>query len=246
MSHPQALLVVDDSQAERQLMEITLGAAFPEADVLSTGHPSRAKVLCGERHFDCVLLDYNMPEMDGLMLARQLKASDAYLATVLMTGVGDEALAAEALRSGISDYLPKARITVESIQCSVERSILPCSQARLIDEQRLELEDFAHALAHDFKQPIRQITTLSMLLAEQLRGVRVDDVHRHLALLSGAAARLGQLVDVMSQYSLLNQPPDHADVNLGQVVDSVRSSPATCHADLRVRRMKTTTKALAH
>jgi signal transduction histidine kinase len=226
MSHSQALLVVDDSQAERQLMEITLRAAFPEANVLTAGHPLQAMAMCDEHHFDCVLLDYNMPEMDGLVLAQQLKGADPYLATVLMTGVGDEMLAAEALRNGISDYIPKARITGESIQRSVRRSILACSQARLIDEQRLELENFAYALAHDFKQPIRQITTFSMLIAEQLRDVDVGDVPRHLTFLTGAATRLGKLVDVMSQYTLLNQPPDLAEVDLGQVTDAVRSSLA--------------------
>jgi signal transduction histidine kinase len=224
MPHPEALLIVDDSQAERQLMEITLGAAFPEAEVVSTDRPSHAKAMCEERHFDCVLLDYNMPEMDGLVLALQLKAADAYLATVLMTSVGDEMLATEALRSGLSDYIPKGRITAESLQRSVGRSILACSQARLIDEQRLELENFAYALAHDFKQPIRQITTFSMLISEQLQDVRIGDVQRHLAFLTGAASRLGKLVDVMSQYTLLNQPPDLADVDLGRVVDAVRAS----------------------
>jgi light-regulated signal transduction histidine kinase (bacteriophytochrome) len=99
-----------------------------------------------------------------------------------------------------------------------------CSQARLIDEQRLELENFAYALAHDFKQPIRQITTFSMLIAEQLRDVRAGEVQRHLAFLARATSRLGKLVDVMSQYTLLNQPPELADVDLGQVVDAVRSS----------------------
>jgi signal transduction histidine kinase len=226
MPHAEALLIVDDTQAERQLMEITLGAAFPGAEVVSASHPSQAKAMCEARHFDCVLLDYNMPEMDGLMLAQQLKSADAYLATVLMTSVGDEMLAAEALRSGISDYIPKGRITAESIQRSVARSILSCSQARVIDQQRLELENFAYALAHDFKQPIRQITTFSTLIAEQLRDVRVGDVQRHLAFLTGAASRLGKLVDVMSQYTLLNQPPDLGDVDLGQVVDAVRSSLA--------------------
>jgi signal transduction histidine kinase len=226
MPHPEALLIVDDSQAERQLMEVTLGEAFPETHVLSASHPSQARAMCEERHFDCVLLDYNMPEMDGLALARQLRAADAYLATVLMTSVGDEMLAAEALRSGISDYIPKGRITAESIQRSVDRSILACSQARLIDQQRLELENFAYALAHDFKQPIRQITTFSMLIADQLRDTQIGDVQRHLAFLTSAAGRLGKLVDVMSQYTLLNQPPDLADVNLGRVVDAVRTSLA--------------------
>ena len=38
--------------------------------------------------------------------------------------------------------------------------------------------------------------------------------------------RLGKLVDVMSQYTLLNQPPELADIDLNRVLDSVRSSLA--------------------
>jgi signal transduction histidine kinase len=229
----QALLVVDDSQAERQLMAITLGEAFPDAEILTAASPSVSKAMCEAHQFDCILMDYNMPEMDGLALAHQLKAADPYLATVLMTSVGDETLAAEALRSGLSDYIPKGRITVNSIQRSVGRAILTCSQARLIDEQREELENFAYALAHDFKQPIRQITTFSMLVAEQLRSVEVGDVQLHLKFLSEAALRLGKLVDVMSQYTLLNQPPELANVDVGRVADSVRSSLAPYLAERR-------------
>jgi signal transduction histidine kinase len=226
MPQIEALLIVDDTQTERQLMEITLSEAFPSAEVLSASHPMQAKAMCEGRHFDCVILDYNMPEMDGLTLAHQLRAADAYLATVLMTSFGDELLAAAALRSGISDYIPKGRITAESIQRSVARSMQACSQARVIDQQRLELENFAHALAHDFKQPIRQISTFAMMIAEQLQDTRFDDVQRHLGFLTGATSRLGKLVDVMSQYTLLNQPPELADVDLAQVIDAVRSSLA--------------------
>jgi FixJ family two-component response regulator len=218
MPHAEALLIVDDTKAERQLMEMTLAAAFPKADVQCASHPSQAKAMCEAHHFDCVLVDYNMPEMDGLTLAHQLKAADSYLATVPMTSVGDETLAAEALRTGISDYIPKGRITAESIQRSVARSILACSRARVIDAKRLELENFASAMAHDFKRPIRQITTFAMLIAEQLRDVQVGDVQRRLAFLTGAASRLGKLVDVMSQYTLLNRPPDLADVDLGRTI----------------------------
>jgi hypothetical protein len=217
-----SLLIVDDSPAERQLMALTLGDAFPEADIRSTGHPALAMQMCAEHAFDCVLMDYNMPDMDGLVLAHQLKAEHSYLATVLMTSFGDEMLAAEALRSGISDYIPKTRITKESLQRTVGRSIQACSLARVIDEQRGELENFAYALAHDFKQPIRQIITFAELVFDKIGSHDDDEVRQHLTFLSDAAGRLGRLVDVMSQYTLLNRPPELADVDLSKVVESVR------------------------
>ena len=221
---PRLLLVVDDSEAEREIMALTVGAAFPGAEVRSADHPLLARRMCAEQDFDCVLTDYNMPQMDGVMLAGALREGAAYLPIVLMTSVGDEMLAAEALHSGISDYIPKSRITVESIRRTIERSIQACGQARLIDEQRGELENFAFALAHDFKQPIRQISTFTQLISNEIRGVEVGDVQQHLTFLGDAARRLGKLVDVMSQYTLLNQAPELTDVDLDRVLASVRAS----------------------
>ena len=223
---PQSLLIVDDSEAEREIMTLTLGQAFPGAKVRSAAHPLMARQMCADQRFDCVLTDYNMPDMDGVTLAGELIAASAYLPIVLMTSVGDEMLAAKALRSGISDYLPKSRITAESIRRTVERSIQACGQARLIDEQRGELENFAYALAHDFKQPIRQIATFTQMISDEIQGGQVGEVHQHLSFLGDAARRLGKLVDVMSQYTLLNQPPELADVDLNRVLASVRASIA--------------------
>ena len=65
-----------------------------------------------------------MPQMDGVMLAAELKAISTYLPIILMTSVGDEMLAAEALRGGISDYIPKSRITTGiHLRRTINRSI---------------------------------------------------------------------------------------------------------------------------
>lgn len=226
MPQPKSLLVVDDSEAEREIMALTLSAVFPDADIRRAAHPFLAREMCNERAFDCVLVDYNMPDMDGMMLAAELRTASTYLPIILMTSVGDEMLAAEALRSGISDYIPKSRITAESIRRTVDRSMHVCVQAQLIDEQRNELENFAYALAHDFKQPIRQISTFTQMISDEIQAGEAGGIDQHLTFLSDAARRLGKLVDVMSQYTLLNQPPDLTDVDLNRVLASVRSSLA--------------------
>ncbi len=224
MASPRLFLVVDDIEAEREIMALTLGGAFPGVEVRRTGHPSLVKQICEDDAFDCVLLDYNMPELDGLTLARRLRAVDAYLPIILITSVGNEMLVAEALRSGVSDYITKSNVTPEAILRVVSRSIQICGQARLIDEQRAELENFAYALAHDFKQPIRQIVTFSQMVSEAIGGDAADGVRKHLVFLNSAAHRLGRLVDVMLQYTQLNQPPKLSDVDLNEVMNSVRTS----------------------
>jgi hypothetical protein len=226
MTSLKGLLVVDDSEADREIIALTVGAAFPRAVIHRADHPFAARDICARQAIDCVLTDYNMPDMDGVALAGELKAAHPYLPIVLMTNFGDEMLAAEALRSGVSDYIPKSRITADSIQRTVDRAIHVCVQARLIDEQRVEIENFAYALAHDFKQPIRQIMTFSQLIADEAQAHQIGAIGQHLAFLGDAARRLGKLVDVMLQYTLLNEPPELGDVDLNRVLASVKTSLA--------------------
>jgi signal transduction histidine kinase len=220
------LLIVDDSDADIEIMAHSLHGAFPGADVRRVTDPSVVRKLCGDNSFDCVFLDYNMPEIDGMTLARQLRKAHGYLPIVLVTNFGDEMLVADALRAGVSDYIAKSRITAGAIRRIVDRTIHFSSQGQMIDEQRGDLENFAYALAHDFKQPIRQIITFSKLLGEEIRDGDPSVVQKHLGFLTHAATRLDKLVDVMLQYTLLNQPPELADIDLNKVIANVRSSLA--------------------
>jgi light-regulated signal transduction histidine kinase (bacteriophytochrome) len=167
-----------------------------------------------------------MPGMDGLTCAQLLRASHPYLPIVMTTSVGDEMLAARAVTSGVTDYIPKSRITSQSLRRTIEHAIQLSRQGRTIDEQREELENFAYALAHDFKQPIRQIRTFTSLVSNSIRAGQTEGVDQHLAYLNDAARRLGELVDVMSQYTLLNNPPEIGEVDLNHVFEDVRSSLA--------------------
>ena len=221
MSTELSLLLVDDHRIDLELLEHTLRQAFPDAAVRSFTSTSDALAFCRDGGVDCVLADYNMPEMDGIAFAEALQSAAPYTPMVLMTSVGDEMLAARALRGGAYDYIPKSRITPDSIHRTIESVVRLAKQDRVIAEQREELENFAYALAHDFKQPIRQIRTFSQMIADDLGAIENERTRQHLAFLGSASRRLGDLVDVMSQYTLLSKPPGITEVDLEPVMESI-------------------------
>jgi signal transduction histidine kinase len=220
------ICVVDDDALERALIARVLGAAFPDASVREAGDTVAADEICARDEIDCVVLDYNLGASDGIAFAQHLRSVKPFLPIVMATHFGDEMLVARAVTSGVTDYIPKAKITPQSLRRAIEHAMQVAGQAAVIDQQRAELENFAYALAHDFKQPIRQIRTFSALIAEAVGGGEVGGVEQHLAFLTAAASRLGDLVDVMSQYTLLNQTPEIGDVSLDRVIENVRASLA--------------------
>lgn len=217
-----ALLVVDDQDFQLKLMSLLLQQAFPHARIVTTTEPAAALVACEDQDFDCVLCDYQMPGMDGLAMAARLRERRPHLAFVLCTGGGDEMLAAEALCSGVTQYLPKTRVSPDSLKRTIGHAMQIMRQSRQIADQRDELEHFANALAHDFKQPIRQIGTFSALIEPALPADVDAEVALHFRFLKEAAARLGRLVEVMSQYAIVGQRPELGCVDMEEVCRHVQ------------------------
>lgn len=218
-----SLLFVDDDQAEVTLLTRLACDVFPGARVQTAFNAQAAWDACQDEHYDCIILDYNMPGTDGLTCAQRLRSAFPYLPMVMSTSCGDEMFAARAVMNGVTDYIPKSRMTAQALKRVVENAVRIVAQARVIDEQRGELENFAYALSHDFKQPIRQIKTFSKLLSEAVNAANAEAVDQHLEFLSTAVHRLGNLVDAMSDYALLSQEPEISAVDLNAVFCGVRT-----------------------
>jgi len=60
-----------------------------------------------EGAFDCVVSDYDMPDMNGIEFLKAVRAAYPDLPFVLFTGKGSEEIASEAVSAGVSDYLQK-------------------------------------------------------------------------------------------------------------------------------------------
>jgi len=120
-ARPLRVLVVDDDRVDRLALERAVAqtgfdVTLDEAD----GVLAAIELLARER-FDCVLLDYNLPDGDGLTFLRGLRGAGVSATVIMITGQQDESVAVELLQSGAADYIPKALFTPRRLAESFQR-----------------------------------------------------------------------------------------------------------------------------
>jgi PAS domain S-box-containing protein len=107
-----SILIVDDQKANVQLIEQLLGEAG-YTHVTSTLNAKKVCALHRKNHYDLILLDLQMPGMDGFELMAGLKtdAADSYLPVIVLTAQPGHKL--RALKAGARDFISKPLDLVE-------------------------------------------------------------------------------------------------------------------------------------
>ncbi|WP_132059364.1 PAS domain S-box protein [Halorussus amylolyticus] len=108
MGNAIRVLLVDDDTAVAKLTATYLKRASEDiTTTVETGPADALARVTGDESVDCVVSDYDMPEMDGLTFLDEVRAVAPELPFILFTGKGSEEIASEAISSGVTDYLQK-------------------------------------------------------------------------------------------------------------------------------------------
>lgn len=120
MAARKRILVIDDDAAVRESCERMLRTGGYDVESVASGIEGLQR--SGRNSFDCVLVDLNMPDMDGMEVIRRVRRHKGDIPLVVITGYGDAKTAAEAARLGVSDYICKP-FTQEKIIQAVRRAM---------------------------------------------------------------------------------------------------------------------------
>ena len=137
MNSGTRILVVDDKQSFRFMIKGYLDDAGYQATCVANGVEALAELEL--THFDLVLSDMVMPEMDGVVLLRQMRGRHPQLPFVLVTAHGSVDSAVAAMKEGADDYLLKPLNRVELlvvVERLLEHAQLRVSYDRMLDSER--------------------------------------------------------------------------------------------------------------
>jgi carbon storage regulator CsrA len=120
------ILIVDDNADDRQFVRRLLrrGTAddylFTESELGEEGLQR-----CQENIPDCVVLDYRLPDLDGLEFLGMLRRNQAWrnIPVIMITGEGNETVAHQAIQEGAQAYLSKDDMSAELFQQLIIQAI---------------------------------------------------------------------------------------------------------------------------
>ena len=180
-----SMLALDDNASDLDVLR-RLIRRIPswEVELRTSSDPAEALVLLQDRPADVVLVDYRLGKVNGVQVLEQARQKGFEGAYILLTGQGDERVAAEAMRSGASDYMPKEDLTIASLQRAVsnalERSRLSISLGehrrrlewtnRDLQRRNAEIQSFYHTLSHELRTPLTSAIEFVAILLEGLAG----------------------------------------------------------------------------
>ncbi|MDN3414122.1 MULTISPECIES: GGDEF domain-containing response regulator [unclassified Pseudoalteromonas] len=132
------LLIVDDDAVDREQIRRMISRSNIQAKISEASSIESSMSYLEHGEFDCVIVDYRLGIGSGLTLLNNIrKTENNHCAVIMITGLGDEKIAAEAMRLGASDYLLKNQLKSDQLIHSISSSI-----------QRANLEKKLHDMAH--------------------------------------------------------------------------------------------------
>jgi DNA-binding NarL/FixJ family response regulator len=140
---PLKILIIDDDPIDREICREFLEGSKPGGFVYaeaSTGAEGIFRV--EEFHPDCVLLDFNLPDRDGLKVIHLLLADREFLpcAVVMLTVNGNETVAVQAMQLGVMDYMAKGPASAHLLSQTVAGAVQRFRFRQEIARQRVALQ----------------------------------------------------------------------------------------------------------
>jgi signal transduction histidine kinase/response regulator of citrate/malate metabolism len=165
----KSVLIIEDSESDRMVYQRYLAKVLPaNSKVLACDNGGAVLSLVQTTPLDLILLDYRLPDMDGLEVLEALKQQDNPLPPIIMLiGQGNETVAVQAMKQGVVDYLIKEELTLELFTRTLHRVFTQQHMQAMLHKHEVQ-----QILMAEVSQRISQSLNLTDILTAAVEGLR--------------------------------------------------------------------------
>lgn len=215
------ILMVDDTPTNLAVVANRLEEQGFEVLVAQDGEEALGRVHYA--HPDLILLDVMLPGIDGFEICRRLKADVATrdIPIIFMTALGSTEDKVAAFQAGAVDYVTKP-FQIDEVLARVRTHLaLHFLQQRLVEHNRrleseiverrkaelelrnanAELDSFAHAVSHDLRAPLRQMSSCAQIVVLNYGEQLPEDCRPFLDQIVNSGKKMGELIEGLLRLS---------------------------------------------
>lgn len=236
------ILIVDDKSENLFSLKTLLQINRFEVDTASSGEEALRKVL--KNDYELIILDVQMPDMDGYEVAEAIKGSSRSrnIPILFLSAVNiDKRFISKGYEAGGIDYIVKPfdpdllilkvktfqklylqteelnRIK-ETLEQKVEERTKALSDINAaLEASNAELQQYAYIASHDLQEPLRKILTFGRIVSEKFL-VQGNEAESYMVRIINAAERMRRLIDDLLNFSRLSGGALFTTINLSEVL----------------------------
>ncbi len=216
------ILLIDDTELNITLLQHLI-KKIPEYESVAFTNPIKALDWCRDHEPDLVVVDYMMPEMDGIQFTQQFRGFANYedIPVLMITANNEISVRHKALMSGVTDFLNKPLDNSEFVARARNMLALRQSQKKLIDRAAWLADEVRKATAKIREQ--EQETIFCLAKAAEYRDPETGAHIQRMAHYSQHIARILGLSE-QQQEELLEAAPMH-DIGKVGIADAILLKP---------------------
>jgi signal transduction histidine kinase len=231
---PLQVLVVEDSAGDaRLLQEMFSKEKSGNFELTFLVRMNEAVARLEKGGVDVVLLDMGLPDGHGLDTVRRAQAVAPNVPVIVLTGLEDEALAAQAMKEGAQDYLIKGQIESRALpralRHAIERHRMQ-AETDLIRTNQLQFKDnFLSHVSHELRSPLNAIYQFVAILSDNVAGEMNEVQHEYLDIVLRNVKQLQAMIDDLLEVTRVQAGKLTFDAQCTSVEEAIADTVDTLH-----------------